>query len=86
MKYLHPFAVSASCVLTVVLVCVFSGTVAGSARASDIEVTPDVIYGHKHGMALTFDVLRPTDPNGAGVLRMESGGYFSRWRPTRCIG
>ncbi len=33
-------------------------------------------------MALTFDVLRPTDPNGAGVLRMESGGYFSRWRPT----
>jgi acetyl esterase/lipase len=52
------------------------------AVAADIEVTPDVVYGHKYGMALTFDVLTPVDGNGAAVLRMESGGWRSSWRPT----
>ena len=52
------------------------------AVAADIEVTPDVVYGHKYGMALTFDVLKPVDANGAAVLRMESGGWRSSWRPT----
>jgi len=46
-----------------------------------VEITPDVIYGHKMGMALTFDVLRPSDANGAGVLFMVSGGWFSRYSP-----
>ena len=53
----------------------------GSA-AGDTETTPDVVYGHKAGMALTFDVLHPTGPaNGAGILYMVSGGWFSRWSP-----
>lgn len=43
-------------------------------------ITPDVVYGHKDGMALTFDVLRPSGPpNGAGVAFMVSGGWVSRW-------
>ena len=43
---------------------------------------PDVVYGHKDGMALTFDVFKPASPpNGAGVLYIESGGWRSRWRP-----
>lgn len=78
MKRHHLLGVSASCLATVVAV----GVCAGIAVASEVEVTPDVVYGHKYGMALTFDVLRPTDPNGAGVLRMESGGWRSVWRPT----
>lgn len=45
----------------------------------DFSVTPDVVYGHKGGMALTFDVLRPENPNGATVLYMVSGGWVSRW-------
>ena len=45
----------------------------------DVGVVPDVVYGHKDGMALTFDVLRPPDPNGAAVLYMVSGGWVSRW-------
>ena len=45
----------------------------------DVRVTPDVVYGHKDGMALTFDVLRPENPNGAAVLYMVSGGWVSRW-------
>jgi acetyl esterase/lipase len=40
--------------------------------------TEDVIYGRKFGMALTLDVLTPTnDANGAAVVWMVSGGWFS---------
>ena len=43
---------------------------AQSARAEDgVEIKPDIVYGHKDGMALTFDAFRPTaDANGAAVL------------------
>ena len=44
-------------------------------------VTPDVVYGHKFGMALTFDVFTPQNANGSGVLNIVSGGWRSRWRP-----
>jgi len=47
-----------------------------------IEIIPDVVYGHKHGMALTFDVFKPKqNANGLGILFMVSGGWRSRWRP-----
>ena len=51
-----------------------------STAAQDVDygVTPDVVYGHKDGMALTFDVLRPANAHGAGVLYMVSGGWVSR--------
>src|SRR4051794_24768080 len=40
--------------------------------------TEDVIYGRKYGTALTMDVFRPkTNPNGAGVVLVVSGGYYS---------
>jgi acetyl esterase/lipase len=35
-------------------------------------VTTDVVYGHKDGLALTFDVYRPAQPNGAGVISIVS--------------
>lgn len=54
----------------------------GEGIDGDIKVTPDVVYGHKHGLALTFDAFRPrTNPNGAGVLFMVSGGWHSHWQP-----
>lgn len=47
-----------------------------------VEIIPDVVYGHKHGMALTFDVYKPKqNANGTGILFMVSGGWRSRWRP-----
>ena len=50
--------------------------------SAEVNVTPDVVYGHKFGMALTFDVYTPdVKPNGAGVLFMVSGGWYSRWSP-----
>lgn len=57
---------------------------AGAARAENgVKIVPDVIYGHKDGMALTFDEFIPTatKPNGAGLLFMVSGGWVSQWSP-----
>jgi len=39
--------------------------------------TEDVIYGRKFGTALTLDVFQPEKPNGAGVIFVVSGGWFS---------
>ena len=52
-----------------------------------VKIIPDVVYGHKHGMALTFDVYKPKhNGNGTGILFMVSGGWRSRWRsPERSI-
>ena len=47
----------------------------------DVKITPDVVYGHKDGMALTFDVVAPKEPNGAAVLWLQSGGWYSPWQP-----
>lgn len=53
-----------------------------SGQSADVDITPDVVYGHKMGMALTFDVIQPTgDRNGAAVIYMVSGGWFSTWSP-----
>src|SRR5688500_4272683 len=41
------------------------------------SVTRDGVYGHKDGLALTFDVYRPAHPNGAGVVSIVSGGWQS---------
>src|SRR4029077_20957277 len=51
----------------------------GSSRAFTDETARirDVVYGHKFGMALTLDVLKPTKPNGAGVIFIVSGGFVS---------
>ncbi len=41
----------------------------------------DVIYGHRDGMALTYDVFKPKTPNGALVVNMVSAGWHSTWGP-----
>lgn len=42
----------------------------------------DVIYGRKLGLALTLDVIQPESPNGAGILYIVSGGWFSGGVPS----
>jgi acetyl esterase/lipase len=49
------------------------------------SVTRDVVYGHKDGLALTFDVHRPAEPNGAGVIAIVSGGWQSSVEMGRAI-
>ena len=63
------------CVLTAPLLA------ADGDRLIPLQVDPDVVYGHKMGMALTFDVLKPASANGAAVLFMVSGGWVSQWAP-----
>lgn len=41
----------------------------------------DVVYGHRDGMALTYDVFKPKKPNGALVVNMVSAGWNSTWGP-----
>lgn len=54
---------------------------ANSALAYDVR--QDVIYGHKAGMALTFDVVTPSEnAKGIGVLCMMSRSWASTWTPT----
>lgn len=73
--------------VVVLLGCLASlSSLAGPVRAQDavasqIEITTDVVYGHKYGLAMTFDVFQPQDANGAGVLFMVSGGWYSNWTP-----
>jgi acetyl esterase/lipase len=44
--------------------------------------TRDVVYGRKHGMALTLDVFAPKEnANGAAVIWVVSGGWISAHLP-----
>jgi acetyl esterase/lipase len=70
-------------------ICVFA-TIAASAGAAvaarseepEQKVTRirDVIYHRKHGVVLTMDVFRPKKQNGAAVVHVISGGWFSAHR------
>lgn len=62
--------------LSAVLLC----AAVQSARGEDVAFSrrEDVIYGRKYGTALTLDVFTPkTTPNGAGLIFVVSGGWFS---------
>src|SRR5438132_6762433 len=50
---------------------------ASRALAQEAPRIRDVVYGRKHGLALTMDVLKPAKPNGVGLLYMVSGGFTS---------
>lgn len=54
----------------------------GGAEALGYTVVADVVYGHKDGMALTYDVFTPKqNAKGVGLVFMVSGGWVSRWAP-----
>jgi acetyl esterase/lipase len=67
---------------TPLLALLLTGILPGPAPAPGDDAPPfdrkaDVIYGRKFGTALTMDVFTPTKPNGAAVVMMVSGGFFS---------
>ncbi|MHC4519893.1 MAG: alpha/beta hydrolase fold domain-containing protein, partial [Planctomycetota bacterium] len=68
--------------LRIVLLIVFVLTTVASAQR-DLKIMPDIVYGHKYGMALTMDVYQPGEGNGVGILFMISGGWNSKWVPPR---
>lgn len=69
MRYRH---FSAGCLAVLI------ASIAPQSFAADYTRDEDVIYGRKHGMALTLDVFTPTGKtNGAGVIAVMSGGWYS---------
>jgi acetyl esterase/lipase len=48
-----------------------------SAETKSYTRTEDVIYGRKDGVALTMDIFTPKKANGAAIIEIVSGGYFS---------
>jgi acetyl esterase/lipase len=70
-----------------IIALLFTLFAAGPAHAeTKYDITADVIYGHKAGMALTFDVIRPAEKEkGIGLLFMVSGGWVSTWFPPEGI-
>lgn len=70
---------------TTILATILLATVllSSPARAQDkSRIDPDVVYGHKDGLAMTMDVYHSDDKdNDAAVLFMVSGGWFSPWAP-----
>lgn len=53
-----------------------------SVSAVEVEIEPDIVYGHKDGLALTLDWFHPTEKsNGGAVVFIVSGGWYSRWAP-----
>ena len=60
--------------LALLIALIFLAT---TSFAADFKRSEDVIYGRKFGTALTLDVIQPDKPNGAGILFMVSGGFFS---------
>jgi acetyl esterase/lipase len=53
----------------------------GTNLTAEPAIDADVVYGHKMGMSLTYDVIRPENQNGAAIIYMVSGGWISRWSP-----
>jgi acetyl esterase/lipase len=76
-------------VLAALLTCTYAASALGLAGAPEPArqslLTTDVVYGHKDGLALTFDVHRPVRPNGAGVIAIVSGGWQSNVEMSRLI-
>lgn len=69
------------------IVCLLAASITATRCHSQVPVaiTPDVVYGHKDGMALTFDVFQPKEnAKGIGLIFMVSGGWVSAWaEPTK---
>ena len=69
-------------ILSVLLLAVCAATPVFAQAQANIEIIPDVVYGHKDGLALTFDVLKPkAKANGAAVIFMVSAGWVSTYSP-----
>lgn len=67
--------------ISVVLILLATGWLANSQENKDVEILEDVVYGHKAGMALIYDVFKPAQPNGTALIFLVSYGWRSPWQP-----
>ena len=67
-----------ACCLALGLSLAFCGKAPVRAADDSVSRIEDVVYGRKHGVALTMDVFTPkANANGVGVIWVVSGGWFS---------
>ena len=67
MKFTFPF-----------LIIVFVYSSVGFAEESLFKREREIIYGRRHGLAMTFDVFQPlAKRNARGIVFVVSGGWFS---------
>ena len=59
------------------LVAALSVAFTATLHAQSPERISDVIYTKHDGVALTMDVFKPAQPNGAGIIKIISGGWKS---------
>ncbi|MGD0089899.1 MAG: SUMF1/EgtB/PvdO family nonheme iron enzyme [Planctomycetota bacterium] len=67
--------------LSFALLCASACLTPAVRAAEDVAITPDVVYDHKFGLAMTLDVLKPKSANGAGIVFLVSGAWHSTWFP-----
>ncbi len=58
-------------------ICLGTGQVSPAFSANAAEHLRDVIYTKHDGVALTMDVYKPANANGAGIIKIISGGWRS---------
>ena len=82
LRLLRNLLIGVAVIILVALICIGSVWLYFHPR---IQVESAVVYGQRHGQSLTLDVLRPSKPNGIGIVLMVSGGWksqagsFRRW-------
>ena len=74
LRLLRNLLIGVAAIILLALICIGSVWVYFHPR---LRVDSAVVYGHRHGQELTLDVLRPSKPNGFGIILMASGGWKS---------
>jgi acetyl esterase/lipase len=75
LRLLRNILIGIAALVLVVLLCIGSVWLYLHPR---IQVDRGVVYGQRLGQDLTLDVLRPSKPNGIGIVLMASGGWKSQ--------
>jgi acetyl esterase/lipase len=66
------------CLCLALVAALISAPAAPAADEPAFTRQEDVIYGRKHGTALTMDIFKPKrEANGAAIVLAVSGGFFS---------
>ncbi len=63
--------------LNIIILIVLSLSTSIYSQENGTNIQEELIYGRKHGMALTMAVLKPKKPNGKGIISVVSGNWIS---------
>lgn len=77
MKLRRVFAYSLGATATLLLLAGLAVGCAWLYLNPGVNRSDGIVYGERHGHKLAFDLLRPSKPNGFGVVLMASGGWKS---------